>query len=73
MKKIISLLLTLLPVLAHAQQNSVPSGVYKWSIPLSKMDKISSAILLKGKIYDFEKKNNLNPRFILSCYLHTEV
>ena len=53
MKKLL-IIFFLIPFISFAQKDSVASGVYKWSMPLGKMDKISSTILLEGKVHDFE-------------------
>ncbi len=53
MKNIFALLF-LFPVAAMAQGDSVLSGVYKWKEPAPDHRKISSAILIEGKVHDFE-------------------
>jgi (S)-ureidoglycine aminohydrolase len=59
-------LLLFAPLTVLAQQDSVLSGVYNWKEPAtSKQNKITSAILLEGKVHDFEwmqlTANSLNP------------
>lgn len=66
MKKIINLVLIFLPALAFSQRDSVLSGVYKWKEPgTSKKNKVTSTVLLEGKVHDFEwmqvSANSLNP------------
>ena len=53
MKKIF-LLLFLVPVALFAQQDSVLSGSYAWKEPLPAKNKISTAVLLQGIVYDFK-------------------
>jgi (S)-ureidoglycine aminohydrolase len=54
MKKLLTILF-LIPLIVFSQQDSVLSGVYKWKEPAaSKQNKISSAVLLEGKVHDFE-------------------
>ena len=65
MKKLF-IILFLIPIAAFSQKDSVLSGAYKWSEPVAvKENKISSTVLLEGKIHDFEwmqlTANNLNP------------
>jgi len=65
MKKTLFLFCFLLPVFVFAQKDSVLSGPYKWKEPVVKKNVISSAVLLEGKVYDFEwmqmTANSLNP------------
>lgn len=65
MKKLFSILLAF-PLFALAQKDSVLSGVYNWKDPKAvKVNKVSSTILLEGKVHDFEwmqiTANSLNP------------
>ncbi len=65
MKKILAILF-LLPLCTLAQQDSVLSGVYNWSEPAAAAkNKISSTVLLEGKVHDFTwmqlTANSLNP------------
>ncbi len=65
MKKILTILF-ITPLIGITQQDSVLSGVYKWSeSAMSKQNKISSTVLLEGKVHDFEwiqlTANSLNP------------
>jgi (S)-ureidoglycine aminohydrolase len=53
MKKLF-LLAVLLPLFCVAQKDSVSSGVYKFTQPPGKFDKISSIVMLEGKTHDFE-------------------
>ena len=53
MKKIF-ICLTLVPVIGFAQQDSVVSGAYKWQQPAIKNNKITSIVLLEGKVQDFD-------------------
>ena len=55
MKRIINLLILLLPVFAFAQKDSVLSGIYKWKEPATtKRNKVLSTVLLEGKVHNFE-------------------
>jgi len=59
-------LLLFAPLAVVAQKDSVLSGVYKWNEPtINKQNKIASAVLLEGKVHDFEwmqlTANNINP------------
>lgn len=65
MKKILAILF-LLPLFTLAQQDSVLSGVYNWTEPPAALNnKISSTVLLEGKVHDFKwmqlTANSLNP------------
>ncbi len=53
MKNIFALLF-LVPVAALSQADSVLSGVYKWKEPATDQKKISSTVLIEGKVHDFE-------------------
>ena len=63
--KIILAILFLIPFTALAQKDSVLSGPYNWQQPALQKDKISSVVLLEGKVHDFEwmqlTANSLNP------------
>jgi len=65
MKKAIFFFCCLLPLIVLAQKDSVLSGPYKWQQPVEKKNGISSAVLLEGKVHDFEwlqvTANSLNP------------
>jgi (S)-ureidoglycine aminohydrolase len=52
--KMLSFLLLLAPFTLLAQQDSVLSGAYSWKEPVIQKYKISSAIILQGKVHDFE-------------------
>jgi (S)-ureidoglycine aminohydrolase len=52
--KIILLLLIFTPFFLLAQQDSVLSGDYLWKEPAIQKNKISSTVLLEGKVHDFE-------------------
>jgi (S)-ureidoglycine aminohydrolase len=65
MKKLL-LILFFAPLAVVAQKDSVLSGVYKWNQPpTSTQNKITSTVLLEGKVHDFEwmqlTANSLNP------------
>lgn len=54
MKKLL-IILSFIPFAVFSQQDSVQSGTYKWSEPgAAKQNRISSAVLLEGKVHDFE-------------------
>lgn len=54
LKKLLNILL-FIPIAVFSQQDSVLSGAYKWNDPATaKKNKISSVILLEGKVHDFE-------------------
>src|SRR5688572_15840281 len=42
------------PSLIFAQKDSVLSGAYNWQQPVVQKGKISSVVLLEGKVHDFE-------------------
>ena len=55
-----------IPFVATAQKDSVLSGIYKWKEPkVSKQIKVSSTVLLEGKVHDFKwlqvSANSLSP------------
>jgi (S)-ureidoglycine aminohydrolase len=52
--KMLSLWLLLAPFTLLAQQDSVLSGAYSWKESAVQKNKISSPIILQGKVYDFE-------------------
>ena len=58
-------ILFLIPLTALAQKDSVLSSPYNWQQPALQKDKISSVVLLEGKVHDFEwmqlTANSLNP------------
>ena len=65
MKKLL-VILFVIPFIAAAQKDSVLSGIYKWEEPkVSKQNRVSSTVLLQGKVHDFEwlqvTANNLSP------------
>ena len=65
MKKLFTVLF-FIPVAGFSQKDSVLSGVYKWIEPaIARQNKISSTVLLVGKVHDFEwmqlTANHLNP------------
>jgi (S)-ureidoglycine aminohydrolase len=53
MKRLI-VLFFFIPVLVLAQKDSVLSGAYSWQQPAVQKGKISSIVLLEGKVHDFE-------------------
>jgi (S)-ureidoglycine aminohydrolase len=53
MKRLLALLL-IIPFIAIAQKDSVLSGAFSWQEPTPKSGKISSVVLLEGKVHDFE-------------------
>jgi (S)-ureidoglycine aminohydrolase len=52
--KIFFLLILFVPIITLAQQDSVLSGSYAWKQPVVKKNKISTTVLLEGKVHDFE-------------------
>ncbi len=64
-KKIVSLLCFLFPVLVFSQTDSVLSGTYNWNNNSFKNQGVSSVIILEGMVHDFEwmqvTANNLAP------------
>ncbi len=64
MKKIVAFL-CYLPAILLAQKDSIVSGAYQWQQPATGKDRISSQVLLEGKVHDFEwmqiTANNLRP------------
>ncbi|QNA44223.1 cupin domain-containing protein [Lacibacter sediminis] len=53
MKRLLALFF-FLPSLVFAQNDSVLSGAYSWKQPVVQKGKISSVVLLEGKVHDFE-------------------
>lgn len=53
MKRLIAILF-FTPCLVYAQKDSVLSGAYAWQQPAVQRGKISSVVLLEGKVHDFE-------------------
>lgn len=53
MKRLLAFLF-FIPFIAIAQKDSVLSGAYSWQDPTPKSGKISSVVLLEGKVHDFE-------------------
>src|SRR6187399_498862 len=65
MKKLL-IILFVFPFIVTAQKDSVLSDVYKWEEPkVGKQNKVSSTVLLEGKVHDFEwlqvTANSLGP------------
>ena len=54
MKSLFALFIIIIPSIVFAQQDSVLSGPYKWIQPAMKINKLESAVLLEGKVHDFE-------------------
>jgi (S)-ureidoglycine aminohydrolase len=54
-RKLTNLIVTLLIVsVSFAQQDSVLSNAYEWKQPLVQKNKISTAVMLQGKVHDFQ-------------------
>ncbi len=53
-QNILVFFLLVMPVLLIAQQDSVLSGAYSWKEPAIQKNKISTSIILQGKVHDFE-------------------
>jgi (S)-ureidoglycine aminohydrolase len=53
LKRLLTIFLVI-PLFSFAQQDSVLSGAYSWKEPVIQKNKISSTVLLEGKVHDFE-------------------
>ncbi|MBY0477886.1 MAG: cupin domain-containing protein [Chitinophagaceae bacterium] len=53
MKRLLAIFF-ILPFTVFAQKDSVLSGAYTWQQPVAQKGKISSVVLLEGKVHDFE-------------------